>query len=66
MVEWALGADPTFPVLVAVDKVGVDVVGTVDVFDLAELYPGLVVALDVGIPRRKENKYGIGNFRRIA
>ena len=55
MVEWALGADPTFPVLVAVDKVGVDVVGTVDVFDLAELYPGLVVALDVGIPRRKIN-----------
>ena len=49
VVERPLRADPPLPVLVAVDKVGVDVVGTVDVFNLAELHPGLVVALDVGI-----------------
>ena len=49
VVERPLRTDPPLPVLVAVDKVGVDVVGAVDVFNLAELHPGLVVALDVGI-----------------
>ena len=53
VIERALGADPPLPVLVAVYKVGVDVVGAVDIFDLAELYSGLVVALDVRIPERK-------------
>ena len=60
VVEWALRADPPLPVLVTVDKVGVDVVGAVDILDLAELYPGLVVALDVGIPGRR-NKVFIRN-----
>ena len=50
VVERPLRADPPLPVLVAVDKVGVDVVGAVDVFDLAQLHSGLVIALDVGIP----------------
>ena len=49
VVERPLRADPPLPVLVAVDKVGVDVVGAVDVLDLAQLHSGLVVALDVGI-----------------
>ena len=57
VVEWALRADPPLPVLVTVDKVGVDVVGAVDILDLAELYPGLVVALDVGIPGRRNRVF---------